>query len=180
MFFQSTFLLLYLSPPEHAAYKSRGDRLAPLGMSQAGIRYKGSTPDTPRLCSETTSQGDIYMKGTYPSHPSLKQGKRRLYAHSKDRKRLLELLFHGIRLQVLFGLRPTGGLNPPLVSIYITAFYLCKDKKAKGQMCVCVLEGATQNTPENIFLLPPQGAAPLRFLHLPLLTQGQFNLCFTQ
>lgn len=73
-FFQSTFLLLHLLPPACAAYKSGGDRLAPQGMSQPGARSKASAPDTPRLCSETPSQGDIYMKGTSPSHPSLKTG----------------------------------------------------------------------------------------------------------
>lgn len=103
-FFQSSFLLLHLLPPDCAAYKSDGDRLAPLGMSQPGARSKGSSPDTPRLCSETASQGDIYMKGTYPSHPSLKAGKK--------------------ESQVIFGLRPLVGLSPA-ISIYITAFCLC-------------------------------------------------------
>lgn len=32
------------------------------------------------LCSETTSGGDIYMKGTEPSHPGLKEGKKGLYS----------------------------------------------------------------------------------------------------
>lgn len=41
-------------------------------MSQPGTGSKGSSADTPRLCSESTSQGDIYMKGTYLRHPSLK------------------------------------------------------------------------------------------------------------
>lgn len=104
-FFQSNFLFLHLLPPDCAAYKSDGDRLAPLGMSQPGARSKGSSPDTPRLCSETTSQGDIYMKGTYPSHPSLKAGKK--------------------ESQVIFGLRPLVGLSPAIVSIYITALCLC-------------------------------------------------------
>lgn len=68
-----------LTPPESKTYKSRGDRLAPLGTSQPEAQSKGCSPDTAPLCSETTSRGDIYMKGTDPSHPGLKEGKKGLY-----------------------------------------------------------------------------------------------------
>lgn len=119
-FFQSTFLILHLLPADCAAYKSRGDRLAPLGMSQPGAGSTASSPDTPRLCSEATSQGDIYMKVTYPS---LKTGKKEaLFTNSP---RTGKGYFHGSRLPVIFGLRPLVGLNPSIVSIYITALCLC-------------------------------------------------------
>lgn len=83
---------LHLSPTPRLckAYKSHGDRLAPLGMSQPEALSKGSSPDMAPLCSETTSRGDIYMKGTDPSNPGLKEGKKGLYSRkqSKDNKRL--------------------------------------------------------------------------------------------
>lgn len=79
-----------LTPPDSKTDKSRGDRLAPLGTSQPEAERKGSSPDTAPLCSETTSRGDIYMKGTDSSHPGLKEGKKGLYSRkqSKDNKRL--------------------------------------------------------------------------------------------
>lgn len=57
-----------LTPPPCKAYKSHGDRLAPLGMSQPEAWSKDSSPDMASLCSKTTSRGDIYMKGMDPSH----------------------------------------------------------------------------------------------------------------
>lgn len=83
-------LSISLTPPDSKTDKSRGDRLAPLGTSQPEAERKGSSPDTAPLCSETASRGDIYMKGTGPSHPGLKEGKKGLYSRkqSKDNKRL--------------------------------------------------------------------------------------------
>ena len=85
-----TYTFSLHTPRLHKAYKSHGDRLAPLGMSQPEARSKGSSPDTAPLCSETTSRGDIYMKGADPSHPGLKERKKELYSgkQSKDNKRL--------------------------------------------------------------------------------------------
>lgn len=155
-FFQSTFLILHLLPADCAAYKSRGDRLAPLGMSQPGAGSTASSPDTPRLCSEATSQGDIYMKVTYPS---LKPGKKRGSVHkqSKDRKRL----FSWEQIAGYIWTEASGGTE----SLYCLHLYYRSLSLHKGKMCVCILEGVTQKGPESIFLLPPQGAASLCTLY---------------
>lgn len=105
-------------------------------MSQPGIGSKGSSADMPHLCSETTSQGDIYMKGTHLRHPSLKTvvgGKILFYSQTFQwqEKGSCDCYFHGTRLQVIFGLRPLVGLNPSIVSICITAFCLRIKVKCK-------------------------------------------------
>lgn len=77
----------------------------------------------PPLCSETTSRGDIYMKGTDPSHPGLKRGEERAIFTERPRtvKGYDNRYFQGTKLQVIFVPRPLVGLNTTIVSIYIAA-----------------------------------------------------------
>lgn len=140
------------TPRVHKAYKSRGDRLAPLGMSQPEARLKDSSPNIPSLSFQPVSRGNIYMKGTDPSHPGLKRGEERAVFTGSPRtvKGCDNRYFQGTKLLVIFGRRPLVGQNTTIDSIYIAASGLHKEWTIKVK---CVFEFRRYNLEKRDVLL---------------------------
>lgn len=121
-------------------------------MSQPEARLKDSSPNIPSLPFQPASRGNIYMKGTDPSHPGLKRGKDRAVFTGSPRtvKGCDNRYFQGTKLLVIFGWRPLVGENTTIVSIYIAASGLHKEWTIKVK---CVFEFRRYNLEKGDVLL---------------------------
>lgn len=121
-------------------------------MSQPEAWLKDSSPNIPSLSFQPMSRGNIYMKGTDPSHPGLKRGKERAVFTGSPRtvKGCDNRYFQGTKLLVIFGRRPLVGQNTTIVSIYIAASGLHKEWTIKVN---CVFEFRRYNLEKRDVLL---------------------------
>lgn len=85
--------------------------------------------------------GDIYMKGTDPSHRRIKRGKERAIHgnHPRTIKGDNNRYFQGTKLQVIFRREALVGPNTTVVPIYTAAFFFsphCRKKVVKAVFVV--------------------------------------------